>query len=240
MPSQTLKHFLYDIREFTLNKRNPIYPDSLEKNLLENEDDINALNQIYEQKIEHWLSKCRKFTYAYALLTLFHLVKLILFDSIRDSELLEVLSLEKAYNFVISNYSYLGSIIDLFLIKLLVVIMSFTTCYQFYSKSDHHNLKRLSVIYSSACIDIFFFVLHITFFIWKEIGVYIMFGNQSILFLSNPTFNSLTYLSWVVAVLFYICFCHSQKELSLALMIRSELLIDKTTRKIDWYKDLDI
>src|SRR3989338_6076663 len=153
MPSHTLAHFMGDIKEFLFNTKNLNPPENLQEPSSEDSSSTTGyfyeLGKVYNSKIEFWLAKMRKFTYVYTLLAVLHFCKIIFFDSIdtertKWSDLIEV---DRAQTFVLSNYPLVGSILDLVFAKLLIVLMSFTLCYQYYSKSNTDNMKRLNVIY---------------------------------------------------------------------------------------------
>ncbi|EFC45526.1 predicted protein [Naegleria gruberi] len=164
----------------------------------------------------------RKFSYAFALLTVLHFCKLLFHDSI-DSEMSQwsdLMAVETAQTFVLSNYPLVGSILNLVFVKLLILIMTFTLCYQYYNKTNTENMKRLNFIYYATSVDIFFFMLHVVFFLWREYYT----NNDGLFMFSDPLFNSVTYVGWIIVSLFYICYSHASKELSLNILIKTELI----------------
>ncbi|KAF0983243.1 hypothetical protein FDP41_010308 [Naegleria fowleri] len=233
MPQQTLKHFIADLREFFTSTKNTQPPENIPEPQLDEEDGSEMklsksayffqLTKVYDAKIEFWLAKMRKFSYAFLLLAIIHLCKIVFSDSIdaensRWSDLMEV---NRAQSFVLSNYPLVGSILDLIFVKGLIIIMSFTLCYQYYSKTNTENMRRLNVIYYATNVDIFFFMLHMVFFVWAEYG---RSFESPLPMLSNPLFNTVLYIGWVLTILLYTCFCHAAKELSLNILIKTELI----------------
>jgi len=208
MPSQTLRHFIADTREFFTNKKNNVYPESLEE---PQQDDLSKsqyffeLGKVYNQKIEFWLAKMRKFSYAYALLAVLHLFKILFLDSVAGAsrEWTDLMQMDLAQDFVLSNYPLVGSVLDLVIVKGLIVLMSFTTCYQYYSKSNTENMRRLNIIYYATNVDVFFFMMHVIFFVWREVGRSRL-ASDALLMFTDPLFNSVTYASWLLTALFFV------------------------------------